>query len=73
MLIALPDVAEITTRSTGQIRSKRELTIVDESQTTVDVVLWGNKTQRMDDVDALQMPVILIESERCTKSKSLIN
>lgn len=56
------DVAEIITRNTGQPRSKREITIVDSSETCVDLTLWGNKIQAVGHIGPSDFPAVLVQS-----------
>ena len=39
------EVSEITTKATGKQLKKRELTLVDRSEYTVRMTLWGNQAE----------------------------
>lgn len=68
-LFHFADISEITARSTGRPRDKRDITVVDESGTCVDVTLWGNKAHSIEqqNINLSTMPVLLIESKRIRK------
>lgn len=64
IVMQISEISEINTRSTGQPRAKRELSILDDSNVSIDVTLWGNKTSLLDGIYASDHPVVLIEHAR---------
>uniref|UniRef100_A0A336LJ18 Replication protein A subunit n=1 Tax=Culicoides sonorensis TaxID=179676 RepID=A0A336LJ18_CULSO len=55
------DLQRFTAKSTGKELQKRELTLVDMSNSSVQLVLWGEQAENFD---AHSHPVILLKSAR---------
>ncbi|XP_071633985.1 replication protein A 70 kDa DNA-binding subunit-like [Temnothorax longispinosus] len=58
------DLQSLVQRSTGQALLKRDITIVDDSGTQVDLTLWG---QQAEDFDGSATPIIAVKGARVSE------
>ena len=62
VVLAAADLSKVVIKSTGQEKSRRSLTIVDDTFHSIDVTIWGDKAEALNTDDLAQHPVVFFKS-----------
>eukprot|EP01071_Lankesteria_metandrocarpae_P006425 Lankesteria_metandrocarpae@DN4352_c0_g1_i2.p1 len=58
------DISQITIKSTGELKDKRDWVLVDDSNTSIEMTLWGEKTNLIDEATLQTNPVVAIKGAK---------
>ena len=64
IVLSAGEVSQVTVKSTGRETSRRNITIGDESGSSVDLTIWGDKALRFGAAEMAGSPVIFVKQCR---------